>query len=577
MKMLLTSILLPVIFGFASSEIVARRLYKNESIWGYYPENNLKDYLELDLDKASMEVELRIGGESNFHSAEELYKRGGFSSSYAILELREITGLASAIKKGTSVFGSNEQGREVKGEIMKDLSIGEMFIPVLYRYPPFDRNTTFTCVAGSLSTIGVQVTTGCFNPEGSISIEFISGRDTYGYKYNLLEDNRNAMTLQTLSANAEAEMLVCDDSCPHTMFKKYFEYYKVADYGDRWVTAAFSLSSTRLFRGNADFSIYSNSKMAQSEAAKLGVTCLNLWMYFIHKLNVAVKACDNGKIDVASWEHALALYTGSLERNKDKTSDFSNRKGTGRMLHAMADSLCIKFKTCKGEDGTSGPSMVSSAIFQHFGHGKQHLKAKECAAADEVKNLMEGVMVIPLLQGLQFHTYQQSHYLIGKNITVAQREEGEAKSAAYAAAILPLLHACSPKDAEKLHDILKVGSSYSFDSTMFGLVKTTLERHYSCMGVTCQDVGVLYNPLNKKYFEGVAPCLEGTKNKEELYLGGTVIGVFLLFILTCCICKRENEQFRNMCFQCWFGKRRKNQEREHDQVPLTYITNKWIV
>lgn len=52
-------------------------------------------------------------------------------------------------------------------------------------------------------------------------------------------------------------MLRCD-SCPHPAFEKFYEYYGKANYGDKWVMAAFDGKATSFKNGNADFSKATN-------------------------------------------------------------------------------------------------------------------------------------------------------------------------------------------------------------------------------------------------------------------------------------------------------------------------------
>merc|ERR1719248_410599 len=49
---------------------------------------------------------------------------------------------------------------------------------------------------------------------------------------------------------------------------------------------------------------------------------------------------------------------------------------------------------------------------------------------------------------------------------------------------------------------MKVGAS----STNFAAVKTVFERNYNCMGITCAEVGGLWNSAASKYYDGASPC-----------------------------------------------------------------------
>jgi hypothetical protein len=107
-------------------------------------------------------------------------------------------------------------------------------------------------------------------------------------------------------------MLLCPH-CPHRTFEKFFNYYGVPDYGDRWIMAAFTGAKTRYQRGNADFSKYRSR--GRADAVVVGAPYLNVWMYVIRKMEEAIDLCrdTNGTDSLNSWDQAVAFFTGSLE------------------------------------------------------------------------------------------------------------------------------------------------------------------------------------------------------------------------------------------------------------------------
>jgi hypothetical protein len=91
-----------------------------------------------------------------------------------------------------------------------------------------------------------------FAPTGSLEIGDL-GEHTYSYVP--LERNFNARTLQYFSTTAEDKMYKCD-SCPYPTYLKFFNYYGVFDYANRWVLAAFNRGATNFSNGNAVFTNY---------------------------------------------------------------------------------------------------------------------------------------------------------------------------------------------------------------------------------------------------------------------------------------------------------------------------------
>lgn len=514
-----------------------------------------------------MDIELRIAAPSNYESAFGLYKDGGFSHSYAEITLSDPQGLRIPLDEGTLVEGISNADNVVTGKVMKDLDIGEVDIPIRYTYPPYDKTDATTCVVGSLPSIGIQVVNGCLKNSGTVY--FGASRNEYHYSYNDQRGNQNELTLQKLSSMAEELMLVCDDGCPHNMFYKYFRYYKVPDFGDRWATAAFNLTKTVLYRGNVDFSRYKSKTIdrdAQTEAIKIGTLFLNVWIYITYKMDLAVNSCDHldREPDIASWDAAYALFTGSLD-HVTKDSNHSDtkitKKGKGHMLHALADQLCSSFGTCESENGLDGPSSITVALLRGFRLGQEFLTTRECRVAQDVQRVMQNAMVVPLIQGLLLHTYER--------IDAMKVLWSESRNTAYAAAVLPVLHSCNENDAEIVRETVHRKGKLTMQD--FRTVKEALEQNYACLGVTCVDVGGVWDHANERYMEGATACSSygsyfesgGRQTFSIVVLSIIVIILTLVFVVW--LTRRQGK-----C--CW---KKKNYTEE---VPLTsHVNNRNII
>jgi hypothetical protein len=503
--------------------------------------------MSIDLDQASMEIELRLGGNSNMDAAEAIYEKGGFSRSYATVTLLSVAGLSKPVAEGTQVIGQSESGVDIYGLTMRDLGIGEIKIPIRYndQILAADRST---CNVGALPIVGIQVTYGCFRSQGSIVIGLSGG--SYSYEYNVLEDNDNERTLQSLSTDAEEDMLVCD-TCPHRTFTKFFNYYKVPDYADRWVTAAFQKTQTRLYRGNADFADF--GREGRAGAIKIGSAFLNVWMYVIRQMEAALDSCSNAYVDIYSWDQAVAIFVGSLEvQNVTQSSEAS-----GQLVYALANALCKEFKTC-GENGNEieGESIVAQKIMELFIEGQEYLANNACDVVAKSKVAIEDLMAVPIIQALLYHAYNRAN--------VKDTKYSEGKGAAYAAAVLPLVHDCSPDDAALIYENMKVGSIYPD----FSQVKRALERNYNCMGISCSFVGGYYNADAGRYYDGAAPCRH-TEASDGSSSNNAKIGLGITFGLVVPLL---------LVASAWYiHRQRKVREDREAEKPLTYITNKWYV
>ena len=248
---------------------------------------------------------------------------------------------------------------------------------------------------------------------------------------------------------------------------------------------------------------------------------MNVWMYVIREMEDALDDCDKrcdindcNDDPVKAWDEAVAFYTGSLE--------LQDGSGKGKLLHGLADKRCVNFNTCGDlADSLEGTAHVNLEIFRQFKEGLRKINQGECPAARTNKESIEQLMAIPLVQGTLRYAYVRS-------TDVDPDETAEAEGATFAAAVLPVVHACDEDDAKIIYDNMGVDSS----KPNFEAVKEAFERNYACMGIRCEDVGGLYDSVNMKYFEGADPCGSSSASGMTLTFGLMAtffVGITMLF------------------------------------------------
>jgi hypothetical protein len=232
------------------------------------------------------------------------------------------------------------------------------------------------------------------------------------------------------------------------------------------------------------------------------------------------------------WDSAVAYYAGS-------GLDIPNDKGD--FLFAFADERCVDFRTC----GLNGKNPVGFAksnhdIFKEFIRGQKQLLEGDCRSLRETKEAVERLMTVPLVQG----TMRYAHMLMGE-ATSGRVEKHNGEASVFALAVLPLVHACNPLDAEIIHNHLK---PRELNTENFQAVKHALEKNYNCMNVKCSEVGGIYNSGNDTFRWDALPCnafddiVEGDKNWA---VAAGVIGLVSLILLAiCCMVKtcKKSEQ-----------------------------------
>lgn len=477
-----------------------RRL--NASIAGYTPRYKMTDHNAIDLDQKEIETQIALKTDASFTAAKKVYAEGGNSKSYA--EITLINALTTAVTKGDALTVGT-----ISGTAYASADIGSDMVKFLYATSDTQKDHV-TCKVGGLP-VDKQVDTGCLPATGGSLVH----KGGTPLPYAAAPKNVNGRTLKKFSTAAKKLMAECE-SCPYSEYKKFYDYYGAYDYADKWVTAAFD-GGIAEFSGkasNVDFAQY--GLIGRGECAKKGTAYMNNYMYVIREFEDAIDdcklKCDTCNKDrVNAWDEGVAFYTGSLE-GPDVTG------ASGKLLHGLADKRCANYVTC-GVDGdkAEGNAQVNFDLFTMFNSGQKQLVDGDCAAAEITKDKIVQKMAIPLVQGTLRYAYKVDK-LEGK-----EKEKGE--GAVFAAAVLPIVNACSEADAATIAKSMNVGAS----STVYADVKKAFENNYECMGISCDDIGQLTNA--GVVFEGAEKCVDATKSSSSLNKAAMVLTFALVSFL----------------------------------------------
>lgn len=369
----------------------------------------------------------------------------------------------------------------------------------------------------------------------------------FDYTYDGREDNDNDRTIQKFSTNAATEMQRCvgeNDCVFFPDYQLYIDYYQNRAYANKWFTAAFQEENTEFLggRGDADFNSLESGE-AIGEAMKTGALILNIWMAVVRELEVAIDACrrpcdetttpgeQQCNMDaLRAVDSAAAFYVGSLEGR--------DGGGLGMLLYDLADKTASFFKT-KGPLGVSdtGTAYVNLEIIRLLTEAQRLLRGKEadsestglCNNVENIKQEIVNLMKVPLVQGTLRAAWNRR--------VVATNAVDEAQGATFAASLLPYVYNCQKSHALLLHNSLRIGSNATADT--FTTVRDALEEIYDCLGVTCDQVGGIWN--GESFETGAEPCTEDESRETPssssavhvslvnttIYWLGLVLGAFL--------------------------------------------------
>ena len=227
---------------------------------------------------------------------------------------------------------------------------------------------------------------------------------------------------------------------------------------------------------------------------------------------------------------------------------------------------CRAFATCT--DGQHGDANVNVALIDLFTSGQRSLYSK-CGSARAILEDIVGLMTVPLIQGTLRAAYRLTYHLQPQRpgtISSATSDWGEVhmspsergEGAAYVAAVLPRLAYCSAEAARvvrtNIEGLFADGLFDGADGTTPGAIKLAMatnqegarlfeevrqagagkpafsyrvfhtsllssdrntvtpqvlhafEEQYTCMNVTCNDIGGLWDDSAGGYVPGFSPC-----------------------------------------------------------------------
>jgi len=505
---------------------------------GYRTETTVTDFAAMALDQAKF-VELLYAAtdpnisaavaEVEYKYATRVYEKGGFSDSYAELMLLEPlpwdTDMGANV---TGKTGSAPSSAHVTGTLMKNHPAGyKGKIKVLYPVQD-DLVEYMQCQVGGRPDPFYH---GCFTGAGSITFE---GHEDIPIKYQYYpsEGNINGRTLHSMAAAEGNKFRACGSCGYFPEFQKLVDYYDDPLAPNHMVMAAVEGTATNFAhkaeRTNMDFS--AATPVARAAAAD----ALTAYMvisgnHMVREIEMALVKC--GRIDrdcsdedpscreaaLRNIDAAAALYAGSMVNSK---ADEKHGAG-GNLLYGLAQQECSHFRTCvtSNRKNDQAAAAVNENILMAFGQIQDALLKKMCVDARRQKDRVVRMHFVPLVQALLRAAYNMDASYRSNIIHEDGSEDDPAicyqkqqgRGAALAAMLLPHISACRFSDADLLYKHMHMQPTSNH--TSFDEVKALLERNYACIGVTCSQVGGLWN--GKNYYPGASPCQDEKSDEEQ--------------------------------------------------------------
>eukprot|EP00535_Pseudo-nitzschia_heimii_P005769 CAMPEP_0197172942 /NCGR_PEP_ID=MMETSP1423-20130617/17_1 /TAXON_ID=476441 /ORGANISM="Pseudo-nitzschia heimii, Strain UNC1101" /LENGTH=434 /DNA_ID=CAMNT_0042621665 /DNA_START=60 /DNA_END=1364 /DNA_ORIENTATION=- len=329
-------------------------------------------------------------------------------------------------------------------------------------------------------------------------------------------------------------------------YNEYSKFYGKDDWVDIWASKAIKKTRTNYKRGNADFGkAFPNAPGSDGgcvgfeEVLKKG---LAYTAQVAEMLQLGQKARDEAaggcqfkrtgcELAIKAWDGAAAVYVGSLEGADGDNDPVGNY---GKAPYALADKRCRNYKNCGpdlNEDTKDVTSNINTKILSLFSAGSLAAWEGDYNQLDKIIRLISNKAAVPLIQGTFRYYWRLSDEEGANTFSVLDKEVGE--GGAFIFGVLPKLWACSSRGSKRAENQSKIGGEFAGISAVnFQDIKLAFECNYRCLGITCEEVGTLYdgdeNP--KPGTEACDDAANGsdttcakpdkdTKNKCKLYTG----------------------------------------------------------
>jgi hypothetical protein len=207
------------------------------------------------------------------------------------------------------------------------------------------------------------------------------------------------------------------------------------------------------------------------------VVALNVWMATIHELHEVTRGCTSYDKDTAlkALDKAVALWIGGTQQQSESSA-------RGYLLYDHAETIGVHFGQLENEE-----ALVNQRVLEFFNSLQTNLYSdfsclpgfENRVIREEVQSLV-GVMTIPLIQNLIHHIMSADN--IGRSDFIEL----------YALSVAPRVAACNPN----LQDFVgTLNVSETADITEKYAAVTVLQSVYSCLRVSCDDIGTYEGDL----------------------------------------------------------------------------------
>mmetsp|Transcript_64 Transcript_64/g.114 ORF Transcript_64/g.114 Transcript_64/m.114 type:complete len:1370 (+) Transcript_64:91-4200(+) len=227
--------------------------------------------------------------------------------------------------------------------------------------------------------------------------------------------------------------------------------------------------------GHSTVSSYLAEEFKSTFASEAAVV-LNIWIYITHLLHNAAMDCRSPVTNVArnlfnnargerAIDEAASLWIGSEQE--------AGSSSKGWLMYQLTERMAAKFGTkeySQARVNTEVLKLLRSAKSKFSLYGSCEQGSNTYRQVRVIADKLVVQMTIPLIQSLIYY------------MSIDDKE----RIKIYAKAALPRIVGCNMALYQYLEEILVNGA---YESKMFPSILQSLQSSYSCLGITCGDIG----------------------------------------------------------------------------------------
>lgn len=286
----------------------------------------------------------------------------------------------------------------------------------------------------------------------------------------------------------------------------YDDTTTISQVGDAWILAA--LDGINLDCADSGcqvrFGTTTDFLAGRSGAVPTAVLLWSVWTSILAFLLQAQSiVCDssdssnNNQVAMEAWDKAFSLYTGSSAAGSLEDPVV----GGGYFIYGWIQTEAEEFfgTTVLGQEAP-----VNKELMQRFVQGRDWIAAtasgnNDCSTFSQHVQRMMSLLQVPIVQGALRNLYAM-------DLQDDPRLMIKGETAALGSVLAPLMSVCSSGSADLVYQDMVTNSFLEEKVGSFEVIQSALQNQYECLGITCQDVGGLWNTQRNGYLPRAEAC-----------------------------------------------------------------------